>query len=303
MSVTGCISNISRASVHDGPGIRTVVYFKGCSLRCRWCHNPETQQTLQDIMYAPVKCIGCGRCVAVCPDHHKAGEQKMVFLREGCLRCGKCAEVCPSEALSVSGSPADGEEVIKEVLKDKLYYRESGGGVTLSGGECLLQPDFAAYILSRCKEEDISTCVETALCVAPEAIDRVLPYTDLFLTDLKIPDPKKHAVYTGRDNSLIIANLRSLAPRARVLARIPLIPGVNDSEEDKEGFGEILSGLRDSLTGVEVLRYNSMAESKYILAGREYSGFGEAQTDEAMLEFCDSLQSRLPEGPRVYTVI
>lgn len=301
MSVTTNISNISRASLHDGPGVRTVVYFKGCPLRCRWCHNPETLDVRKDILYAPIKCIHCGRCVRLCPQCHQIREENMVFLRENCRRCGQCAEECPAEALSVSGTEMELEQVLREALKDRHYYAQSGGGVTLSGGECLLQADFCAELLQELKAEDVHTVVETALFVPWENIQKVLPYTDLFFADLKIPQAQKHKDYTGQTNERILANLQRLAQEARqVVVRIPLIPGVNDSQEDVEGFAEKLSPLAASLSGVEVLKYNSLARAKYTLSGYDYTDFGQPQEDEQIQAFCKALENALHQTVPIF---
>jgi pyruvate formate lyase activating enzyme len=227
----------------------------------------------------------------------------MEFLRAGCSGCGRCAEACPSGALSSAGREETAENVVKEVLKDRRFYEESGGGITLSGGECLLQPDFAAEILKRCAEENVHTAVETALFTDFGAVEKTLPFCRLYLADLKIPDPEKHKRYTGQDNRRIVANLRSLAERApgKVLVRIPLIPGVNDT--DIPGFAELLSPLAGALRGAEVLRYNSLAGSKYEVCGREYRDFGESQTGEEMALFCSRLQDALGGGMPVFTSV
>ena len=305
MSLTANISNIARTSLHDGPGIRTVVYFKGCGLRCRWCHNPEALSPENDILYAPVKCIHCGRCVSLCPECHVIENDQMVFLREHCKKCGRCAELCPSGALSASGKTLTLSEVQKEVVKDLHYYEQSGGGVTLSGGECLLQADFCAALLKTCQEQGIHTAVETALFVPWENIEKVLPFCDLIFTDFKIPDPEKHRQYTGQDNIRILSNLQKLAPLApgRILVRIPLIPGVNDGPEDISGFAENLLPLAHQLQAVEILRYNSLAESKYRLSGKTYTDFGDPQSDEALTAYCERLQEALRQKVRVFTVL
>ncbi len=180
MSVTPRISNISRTSLHDGPGIRTVVYFKGCTLRCKWCHNPETFSALPEILYASVKCIHCGKCVEQCPEHHKISGNDMLFLREGCTACGRCAAGCPSMALSLCGEEKTADELFAEIQKDAHYYAVSGGGVTFSGGECLLYPEYLAQVARKCKENRIDTAVESAFCVPWENVMRVLPFVDLF---------------------------------------------------------------------------------------------------------------------------
>ena len=280
------------------------MYVKGCGLRCAWCHNPETHADGPEILFAPVKCIHCGRCVALCPEHHIVREGELIFRREGCKNCGKCAEACPAGALEVCGIRRTVDEVMTEIEKDLPYFAESGGGVTLSGGECLRQSAFCAEVLYRCREEGIHTAVETALFVPFSAVEAVLPYCDLFFADLKIADPEKHRRYTGADNRRILENLYDLAGAApgRVIVRIPLIPTVNDSPEDIVGFADCLSPIADLLEGVEILRYNTLAAAKYALCGKEYADFGEAQTDDFLFSFCTSLEKAVGGRIKVFTV-
>ena len=305
MSLTANISAISRASLHDGPGSRTVVYFKGCGLRCRWCHNPETLAGEQEILFAPQKCIHCGRCVAICPEHHVIRGQDAEYVRSGCSHCGRCADACPAGALTVSGKSMTAEELMIELRKDLPYYQQTSGGVTLSGGECLLQADFCRELLTHCRQEGIQSVIETALFVPWAQVEKVLPLCDLFFADFKIPDPDKHRLYTGQDNRQICQNLYALAEQVgnRLTVRIPLIPGVNDSDADIAGFGGKLLPIAHLLGGIEVLRYNPMAQSKYVQSGREYADFGQMQSDEAMLSWCKALQNTLDHQVNVYTVL
>ena len=300
MPLKGKITSISRTSLHDGPGVRTVVYFKGCGLRCAWCHNPETLDLSSDILFAPVKCIHCGKCIAVCPEHHKIENDSMVFLRDGCKKCGKCAENCPSGALSLVGRETSAEELMAEIKKDIAYYNATGGGVTLSGGECLLQADFCSGLLAACKAEGIGTLVETALFVPWNNIEKVLPFCDEFYADLKLPSPGKHREFTGHDNSLILKNLSRLSQTAKVTVRIPLIPGVNDSMEDMRHFAEILLPLAPKLHGVELLRYNNLAGSKYSQISMEYRDFGSPQPREQIRLLCTGLEALLENKTQVY---
>ena len=305
MLLKGYVTNIARGSVHDGPGIRTVVYFKGCALRCRWCHNPETLSAKAEILYTETKCIHCGRCISVCPTCHTIREDAMVFLRDNCKLCGKCVEVCPSGALTLCGKQMTIDEVMKEVRKDMAYYTQSGGGVTLSGGECMLQPDFCEALLAQCKEENIHTALETALFAPWKQIQKTVPFCDFYFADFKIADSERHRQYTGQDNALIYENLKKLVGCApgKVTVRIPLIPGVNDGDGDIADFARKLLPIADSLAGVEVLRYNTLAESKYMQIGRTYTDFGETQTDDFLKAYCGKLAEAMQQKTKVFVVL
>ena len=298
MSVSAKISNIARGSLHDGPGVRTVIYFKGCGLRCRWCHNPETFSKKREILFTPSKCISCGACSAVCPEHHTAGENGVTFLRDGCTACGRCADVCPTLALSLCGEDMDTDTVFTAVEKDLTYYTASHGGVTFSGGECLLQPEAVAALARRAQELGLSTAVETALFVPWENVRQVLPYISLFYADLKLADAEKHRHYTGQDNGLILENLQKLSiEHSNITVRIPVIPGVNDTAEDLDGFARILRGLGPGVKQVELLKYNILGASKYDAIGRAWMRFADTpQSDEEMKRLCTALeqQCKLP---------
>ena len=301
MSVTASISNISRCSVHDGPGVRTVVYFSGCALHCQWCHNPEAIAFTDELLYAQTKCIHCGRCVQICPEHHVIVGNEMVVLRDGCKTCGQCIEECPSGALTLSQKQWSVAELLKEVLKEKHYFLQNGG-VTLSGGECLIQADFCTEFLRECKNEGIHTAIETALFVPWKNIEAVIPYCDFIFADFKIPDALKHKTYTGQDNDLILANLRKLTTLRKhaVTLRIPLIPGVNDSESDILGFVHQSKEIAENLRGIEVLRYNNLGKSKYLVAGKTFTDFGAPQSVEELTAFCSKLENELESKTQVY---
>ena len=301
MPVTAPVTHISRCSLHDGPGIRTVVYLKGCPLQCAWCHNPETWSLQKEILFAPNKCICCGRCMEVCPEHHVPDGNDMTYLRSGCTACGKCAEVCPSLALNVCGEEMTADAVFAQIQKDAHYYASSGGA-TFSGGECLLHADFVLEIALKCRENGIHTAIESAFYVGWENVEKVLSHIDLFFADLKIPDPEKHKAFTGRDNRLIIENIRRLSKaHDHIILRIPVIPGVNDSEKDLIGFSEIIRTFGSGIQGIEILRYNSLAESKYRLIGKEHRRFSDdAQTDAEMENIRALLESMT--GIRCYFV-
>lgn len=294
MSVSASIANISRGSLHDGPGVRTVVYFKGCGLRCAWCHNPETFSAAKQVLYASSQCIHCGRCVEICPEHHTVHGNDMIFRRDGCTSCGNCVKACPSLALRLCGEEMSVDDLFAQLKKDLHYYRASGGGVTFSGGECLLHPRFVAKIAEKCKAENIHTAVESAFFVPWENVEQVLPFVDLFFADLKIPDPQKHRKFTGQDNRLIIDNISRLSEiHNNIILRIPVIPGVNDRDDDIDGFANIIRTFGKGVKGIELLKYNNLAESKYESAGETYAGFADdPQTDAEMQKLCNALTEK-----------
>lgn len=249
----GTLFNIQKFSVQDGPGLRTTVFFKGCNLRCRWCHNPESWDPNPQLLKCSEKCTGCGVCLQVCT-------------REHCILCGDCAETCIAGARSVCGREYTVEEVLAQILKDRVFYEKSGGGVTCSGGECMLQPDFLAALLAACRREGISTAVDTAGCVSFARFEKVLPYTDLFLYDIKCISPELHREYTGADNARILENYRRLlALGKRVWVRIPVIPGFNDPPEEMAKLRAFLAQYRPEK--VELLAYHDLGRSKHEAAG------------------------------------
>lgn len=253
--------DIQRNSFVDGPGIRTTVFFKGCNLRCAWCHNPESQDFKPQMLFYRDKCTGCGKCKAVCPTP------------ENCTLCGKCTLYCPVDARKVCGKEYTADAVFAEIIKDKAYYEASGGGATFSGGECMLQIDFLAEILKKCKENSIHTAVDTAGHIPFEHFEKILPYTDLFLYDVKIFESQKHKQYTGVGNELILENLKKLfSAGAKLWIRIPIIPDVNDSMEELRQIKEFLA-LCGKPEKVELLPYHAMGENKYRAIGAEVHAF------------------------------
>ena len=260
--------DIQRNSFVDGPGIRTTVFFKGCNLKCAWCHNPESQSAKPQMMFYKDKCTGCGKCKSVCPYH-----------LEQCELCGKCTLYCPVDARMVCGKEHTVDEVLKEVLKDKAFYETSGGGVTFSGGECMLQIDFLAEILKKCKENGIHTAVDTAGHIPFESFEKILPYTDLFLYDIKIFDSQKHKQYVGVSNELILENLKKLFERkAKLWIRIPIIPDVNDSIEEIQKIKDFLKTI-GTAEKIELLPYHAMGENKYRAIGKEPQIFKTPDTE------------------------
>ena len=269
------VTNIFHSARHDGRGLRTVVFFGGCGMRCAWCHNPESISPVPRLMFYSEKCVGCGECMKAC-DKISFADGKM-RLAENCDLCGKCVDACLGEALALSSREMSVDEVMREVIKDKTYYRFSGGGVTASGGECLLYPDFLRELFTACRKEGISTCIESALFVPREKVSALLALTDEFIVDLKIFDPVEHKKYTGVDNSLILENIKYLAENhADLLVRTPLIPGVTDTEENLCAILDFLFSV--GVKSWELLRYNPLAGNKYAAIGAEYSDFGERQS-------------------------
>ena len=264
--------NIQHFSVHDGPGVRTVVFFKGCNLRCRWCHNPESLRPTPELLFYQEKCIGCGGCFSACPkDCHKIDDQNVHTIdREQCDRCFACADKCYAEALTRVGESVDLDYVMGEIRSNLLYFQNSGGGVTFSGGECMLEPERLFELLSACKAEGIHTAVDTAGHVPWSSFERVLPVTDLFLYDLKAMDPEVHKNLTGADNRLILENYQKLLQaKAHVWVRVPYVPGYNHKE--MEGLAAFVGQNPPELA--EVLPFHGLGISKYAALG-----LGEAAT-------------------------
>ena len=267
--MTATIFDIQRASFVDGPGIRTTVFFKGCNLRCAWCHNPESQSVKREMLFYKNRCTGCGKCKEKCPNS-----------LEKCDFCGKCALFCPHDAREICGKEYTIDDVVHEVIKDKAIYENSGGGVTFSGGECMLQIDFLEEVLKKCKEQGIHTAVDTAGQVSFDKFERILPYIDMFLYDIKIADSEKHKKYVGAPNELIISNLeRLISLGKRVWVRVPVISGINDTEEEILAIKKIANGAEK----IELLPYHAMGEHKYEALGRAVTKFS-APNDEKMRE-------------------
>ena len=270
MSEEGVVFDIQRFSLHDGQGIRTLVFLKGCDLRCPWCSNPESQHFKPELFFHPERCIGCKNCIDVCPNGAITCEDGQLSFERGlCGNCGTCSHVCYAEARLIRGHQMSAESVIEEVWKDEAFYRKSGGGVTMGGGEPLAQADFAAAVLKKCKEKGLHTAVETAGHVPLPQMEKVLPYTDLFLYDVKHMDPQKHRENTGMDNKLILANLRMLIQaKKRVLVCVPLIPGFNDTPAEVGAIARFAASL--GIQQINLLPYHRFGEGKYRLLGRPY---------------------------------
>ena len=270
-NLMGMIFDIQRFSVHDGPGIRTTIFLKGCNLRCLWCHNPESFISKPQLQLFIHNCIGCGKCFEVCSfKAHQMLNDKRIFQRDKCTGCGSCARSCFSQALTITGREISVYDVINEIKKDIPFYANTSGGVTFSGGEALLQRDFVLACLKECKMLDIHTVIDTAGNVSWETFKSVLPFTDLFLYDIKVLDDAKHLEFTGSGNKVIKSNLVKLADAgANIIVRIPVIPDINDTCSDMKEISDFLNGIK-GIRIVELLEFHSLAEGKYTSLGLEY---------------------------------
>ena len=265
------VFDIQRFSVHDGPGIRTTVFLKGCPLNCLWCHNPESKMKYPEIMLYENLCKGCGECVGACPQKlHSFTDEGHKIDREKCARCERCASACVFGAISVSGKEMSVSEVLSEVMRDKSFYANSGGGITVSGGEPLMHIDFSCELLRAAKAEGISTAIETSGFSKWENIERISEHVDIFLWDYKETDPERHREYTGVDNSLILENLAKLDSLGKtIVLRCPIIPGLNDREDHFAGIAAV-ANKHPSILRVELEPYHSLGKGKATAIGREY---------------------------------
>lgn len=273
----GTVFNIQKFCLHDGPGIRTTVFFKGCNLRCSWCANPESQCAEVQMTLDAEKCAGCGKCAAVCPAGARTMQNGRPTLHsKTCTLCGLCMNACPVQAIGQEGSKMDMEKIISEVIKDKPFYDHSGGGVTFSGGEPLMQMEFAGSLADALHEKGISVAVETAGCIAPEKFRDFLSKLDFIHIDLKHYESERHRRGTGIGNELVIDNIRTVQKSGLpFMVRIPVIPGFNNSADDARGFARLLRSLE--IDRVQLLPFHQMGAKKYELLGKEYAFKGVSQ--------------------------
>lgn len=263
--MNGQIFDIQRFSLHDGPGIRTDIFLKGCPLRCKWCCNPESMNPSPVLMFNPDLCIGCGNCIQVCPT---GAASDMLSKRGSCINCGACAEVCYAEARIMKGRTVDSHEVMREILKDANFYKRTNGGVTFSGGEPLLQIDFLHEVLKECRRIGINTAIETCGCIPWDNFERIAGLVDVFLFDIKHIDSEKHKQYTGHGCENIMANCEKLARIADVIIRVPVIPDFNYDIATLTGI--VRFAERIHVSEIDFLPYHRYAENKYIHLGRVY---------------------------------
>ena len=268
----GRVFNVQRFAVHDGPGVRTTVFLKGCPLACWWCHNPESRAAQPEVSIVADRCIQCGSCLEVC--EHGA----VVRLADGsysvdpvhCTVCGECTEACPTNSRRILGEDRTVDDIIGEVVKDRVFFEESGGGVTVSGGEPLAQPDFLLALLAESRERGVHTCVDTSGLAGERTLLQVAGMTDLFLYDIKLIDDNRHREFSGVDNRVILSNLAVLARiGAEVWVRVPFIPGINDDRADLDALAAFLGGLERRYP-VFLLPYHLIAQDKYGRLGYEY---------------------------------
>ena len=268
---SGTIFDIKRYTLHDGPGIRVSVHLKGCLLSCWWCHNPESQGFSPQLLYRGDRCVACDMCVGACQNGAISAKDGVLYTDLGrCGGRGDCADACPSGAREICGRVVGVNHVMAEILKERIFFEQSGGGVTLSGGEPLCQPEFAMAVLRECKRRGIRTAIDTSGFVNPKVLIDSVPLTDLYLYDVKHMNPEKHSKYTGADNDLILSNLFKLGESGAVInARMPVIPGVNDDEENLRAAGDFLSKV-PGVIGLNLLPYHNAAEDKHARWGMKY---------------------------------
>ena len=275
------VFNIQHFSIHDGPGIRTTVFFKGCNLHCPWCHNPESWSAKPQMQRTDMRCIGCGECAKVCPN---AKDGKPALFTEDCILCGKCAEVCYAEAIERVGKNMTIAEIMEDILRDRSYYAASDGGVTISGGEPLLQPQALLELLKELKAKGIHTAVETALCVEKSVLHPLLSYVDLFLCDIKCMSEAKHTDIIGQSNKRILANLQYLSACGKeITLRTPVIPGFNDTEEEISAIAAFIASLPGNHP-LQLLPFRDLCAVKYNALHHTFGAAGIKTPEDAYME-------------------
>lgn len=284
------IFNKQKYNMYDGPGVRTLIFFKGCPLRCKWCSNPEGLERRYQIMLKPTACVSCGACVPVCPQniHSLSNNGEHVIDRSiDCIACGQCIEACMQDALKIAGEQVPVSELLEYVEQDRAFYEQSGGGVTLGGGEVTSQPEAAVNLLMACKQEGINTAIETCGYAKKETMLKFAEFVDLFLFDLKHIDPDKHFELTGVRNEMILENMETLLiKRKHVKVRMPMLKGINDSEEEIRGVIDFLKPFKEfkNFEGIDLLPYHKLGVNKYVQLGMEYPIEGDPSLSDEDLD-------------------
>lgn len=294
MSGTANIFNIQHFSVNDGPGIRTVVFFKGCPLNCVWCHNPESKSTNPELSFLKSKCVSCRKCAEICTDKVHSFENGVHCIdRSKCVFCGKCVDICAPSALEIIGKKYTVDDIMTELAKDDVFFA-AGGGVTFSGGEPFMQFDALYSLLKACKEKGYSACIETSGFTTTDNILKAAEYTDYFLFDCKETNPANHKKYIGADNKLISENLSALCSvNAHVILRCPIVPGINDRQEHFNAIAK-LANKYSCIKSIEFMPYHPLGISKSEQLGKTYSFDMRSFADKKMIEnHCHSITGRI----------
>ncbi len=276
----GLVFNIQRFSVNDGPGVRTIVFLNGCPLRCKWCCNPESQELRPVVMFKEVNCVGCGNCNVVCPTGASGFEYPGKIDHTKCIACGKCVDVCYHKALELSGRWMTVEDLMKELYKDRVVYRRSGGGITVSGGEALVQHTFLLELLKTCKSVGWHTAIETTGFAKKEVLDEIVPWLDLVMMDIKHIDPVIHKQFTGVDNTKILENAIYISKIAKeMIVRVPVIPGFNADKRTITGIAKFATYMHN-IKQIHLLPYHDLGSNKYGMLGKDYT-LSDVKTPEA----------------------
>lgn len=281
----GLVFNIQRFSVNDGPGIRTIVFLNGCPLRCKWCCNPESQEVSPIVMFKAINCVGCGNCEIVCP----TGASNLAFPgkidHNKCIACGKCVDVCYHKALEISGKWMTAEELMRELYQDRVVYRRSKGGITISGGEAFVQHEFLLELLKKCKSLGWHTAIETTGYTSENIIEKTLPYLDLVMMDIKQLHPEIHKQFTGADNKKILSNAIFINEKAKeMIVRVPVVPGFNADVVNIGCIAKFTAQYLDKVKELHLLPYHDLGSSKYPMMGKEYELCAVKKPEENLMD-------------------
>lgn len=272
MSTKGIVLKIDRGSTHDGPGIRTVVFLKGCPLRCLWCSTPDSQEMKPQLLYFEKFCQRCGKCVAICPNEAiERADNEFYLNRKKCAGCGKCVSACLNNALRISGQEMSVDEIVKIVARQANFWRRMGGGITISGGEVFAQAEFATELLRKCHDMGFDTNIETSCNTSMEILEKMLPWLDHICCDIKHMDSEKHKLLTGVTNEAILRNIRHVSNKKDLILRYPVIPSCNDSHDNVEALSEFIKTLGDGFNRIDLLTYHQMGTITYKRLGKEYA--------------------------------